>query len=448
MDTIREVSNNLKQLGGKCYLVGGSVIDFIKNRKITEYDVEVFGLSPSVIRDEVSKFGDVSTVGKTFGVVKLNNVMDFSVPRRENRIGAGHVDFDVDFDPHMSIKDAALRRNFTINSIYLDIDTLEIHDYYNGIKDLNDGILRHVSDKFGEDPLRVLIAMQLLSRKVKTVAPETLELCMSLKTQFNTISKERIYAEFNKLLLKGDNPGMGMQFLKDSGWIECFPELNVLIACKQKECWHPEGVVYSHVIQAVDNAAKVRHICPDDWMQAFMYGVLLHDVGKPLTTDENLRSHGHAEAGVDVAETFMRRLCDDADLIGKVKKIVKHHMTPWNLTDQHARICRWKRLHNEIRLDVIGLVARCDDAARNRNVMDPDPVHIICQELTLQFGDKPIAPVLMGRHLIAMGMTPGPSFKKLLKEGYDYQIETGETNPSVILSQLCANMTEKIMEGV
>ena len=179
-----------------------------------DFDIEVFDLSVAQIQAALSARFEIISVGASFGVIKVKDLpVDVSVPRRENRVGAGHKDFEVFPDSTLSPKEAASRRDFTFNAIGWDPVTGELLDDYNGEADLRAGVIRHVSDKFAEDPLRVLRAMQFAARFEFTVAPETVALCAQLHP--HDLPAERLLEEWSKLVLKGKKPSLGLKFLRE-----------------------------------------------------------------------------------------------------------------------------------------------------------------------------------------------------------------------------------------
>jgi tRNA nucleotidyltransferase (CCA-adding enzyme) len=420
----------LKAAGGRPFLIGGAVVDSLQGREIKDWDIEVFNLSLQDIEQTLTRAGfRVDAVGKSFGILKtqVNDLeIDISVPRRENKIGVGHTGFEVECDPNMTPKEAARRRDLTINSMYQNLETGEIIDPFNGLPDLERGILRATNEKtFREDPLRVLRIMQLLPRKGKKVAKETMELCQSMVEEFSELKAERVFAEFNKLLLKTDKPSLGLQFLADSGWVKHFPALANLIGCEQNKEWHPEGDVFEHTKRVIDIAAILKQDLPEDWHLPFMYGALLHDAGKPSTTLEDLTAHGHASAGVPVAGLFMCKLTTNVELINRVMAIVANHMDTGQLArDPNVKGAAWRRLHNRLRLDVCAAMSEADAFSRDTGDIE---ISSLPAEKAIEWfkklGEKPIPKVLMGRHLIEKGLTPGPEFGKILARAYEIQIE-------------------------
>jgi len=442
------IARRIEVAGGRSFLVGGAVVDLVRGATPKDWDIEVFNLS---IDDLVKLLSDLAPneVGKAFGILKLSKEkcggvdIDINVPRRDNNTGVGHKDFSCVMDPRMTPREAARRRDFTINSLSVDLTAGVIIDPFGGMSDLSNGILRATDpERFVEDPLRGLRAMQLLPRKAKSVDPGTMTLIRGMADSFPHLPKERVKEEWKKLLMKAEKPSIGLEFLRDSGWIKWFPELEALIGCGQNPDWHPEGDVWIHSMEVVDSAAWVRDnkTLPDGWLTPFMFGTLLHDVGKPSTTvfpemvesgdapKEMLwRARGHDRAGMSPAKEFLERLGAGKKITERAVAIVGQHMQGWYLVDGEARTPAWKRLHNRLRLDVLGWMSRCDYCGRpTRHIWDPDIDHAVadrCWDHFDEFGEDPIKPLLMGRHLVAAGLRPGPKFGQILEAAYEAQLE-------------------------
>ncbi len=208
--------------GGKPIVVGGSVRDYFLKIPCSDYDVEVYGIGNLEDLETILKnFGTVDFVGKSFGILKLsieNTIYDFSFPRTENKIGIGHKKFEVSIDSDLSFEEASQRRDFTINSIGFDYIKKEFLDPFSGIKDIENKLLKHIDDKsFIEDPLRVYRAVQFCGRFLLTIDKNTKKLCDSLvkSEDFKTLSKERIFNEYEKLLLHSKKPSIGLEFLSE-----------------------------------------------------------------------------------------------------------------------------------------------------------------------------------------------------------------------------------------
>ena len=416
------IKKAIKNVGGKGYFVGGVVIDKIQGRQPKDIDIEVFGVDIQSLKESFKDIGfKVDCVGDSFGVLKVKdkkNEYDISIPRQENRIGVGHTDFEITCDPSMTIKEASKRRDLTINSLYMDIETNEIIDCWNGLQHLEEGRIKATNEEtFREDPLRVLRIMQLLPRKGKFVDSGTLDLCRDIKDTFSTIKPERVYYEFVKLL-GSSKPSLGLQFLKDSGWLVHFPELNNLVGCPQNPKHHPEGDVFKHTKIVVDKASEIKSNLPIEWHLPFMFGALLHDVGKPYVTDPNkLTAYRHESVGVEHAVKFMGRVSNNSKLISKVSKIVRHHMDPWAYFNNNAREFKWKKLHGIIRLDVLAYFS-CADHSSGKS----DGTFDFTMDLFNKYGEDPIEPLVSGKDLVALGVKPGVLLGKMLGDLYEVQI--------------------------
>jgi len=430
----------IEKQGGVAMLIGGAVIDSIQGLPIKDVDIEVYGLSYAELVVLIERLGlPCNLVGKSFGVIKttIDRIeIDVSIPRKENKVGIGHKGFQITLDGQMTPAEAGKRRDLTINSMYQNLHNGEIVDPFNGLEDLKKGIIKATSeDTFVEDPLRILRIMQLLPRKGKKVDKGTMELCQSMVNTFPELPKERVFVEWEKLLLKADEPSLGLEFLRDSGWLINFPELNDLIGCPQNPIWHPEGDVWIHTKMVLDNAAKLRDQIPDDWKLAYMFGALLHDIGKPSTTTPDLKAHGHDTAGIEISETFLRRITNDKDLIYKVTTIVGLHMRPGQLFRSEAKEPAWKRLHNKCRLDILGWQSKADSAGRTGRdvILDVHETSEKCFELFEKFGKTKIEPLVLGRDLMALGISPSKEFKWILDSCYEKQLD-GLTKEEIIAS--------------
>lgn len=206
------------------YIVGGSVRDsLISGAAPKDIDIEVFGVdSMDQLETTLRKNRyRVDSVGKSFGVLKLQlpsgEDIDISLPRRDSKVGDGHRGFEVEVDPSLSLEDAAGRRDFTINSLYYAHGDKVIRDPFGGVKDWDQGQLRHINEHFGEDPLRVIRGVQFAARFSMKIAPETVELSRSMRHEFANLSDDRIQTEFEKFFVKG-NLSQGFAALRQTQW--------------------------------------------------------------------------------------------------------------------------------------------------------------------------------------------------------------------------------------
>lgn len=449
---IQIVSRRVAASGGRANLVGGAVVDLLQGGLPKDWDIEIFGMSFSQISEVFSDFHP-DLVGRAFGVVKIcpNGVdVDLCVPRKDNHVGAGHTDVECLLDPRMTTTEAARRRDFTINARAIDLATGELIDPFGGLADLAAGVLRATDPAFFvQDPLRGLRAVQLISRKAQIVDPGTFELIRQMSRACSALPKERLWGEFQKLLLKGSRPSRGLELFRATGWIDHFPELTALVGCGQHPEWCPEGDVWTHSCLAADAAASVRELIPEAQREAFVFGVWLHDIGKPVVTvtpemvargespaDRLWSAHGHDAAGIPLAERLLRRLTDSTRTIRLATELVGQHMQPHNLTSGGAGHGAFLRLHRKLAavggdLVLLGRVCQCDSCATAapafpRRIVQgtPDWEHRTSErmfEVAEVFHQTPTEPVVLGRDLLARGFRPGPEVGVLLKRAREIQ---------------------------
>lgn len=434
--TLEKVLTTIGNAGGKALLMGGCVRDSVLGLPAKDIDVEVYNLSPTQLVAALSKHFQIDHVGASFGVLKIQGApIDISVPRRESRKPANisgakskpHKDFEIQAAPDLPLREATRRRDFTINSIGFDPDSGEIIDPWNGVADLRRKILRHTSEQFVEDPLRVLRGMQFAARFELTPTSETVELCRTLSIE--GLARERLFDEWQKLLLRGVKPSFGLRFLADCGWIQFFPELAVLIGCAQEPEWHPEGDVWIHTLHCLDAFAAERI---GDSTEDLIVGlaVLCHDLGKPATTTfegGRIRSYGHDLAGEAPTRSFLARLTNSADLVEAVVPLVVTHLRPQELFDSNAGDSAVRRLARRVqRIDRLVRVARADRMGRPPLRFDGFPAGewLLERARAMDIANQAPKHIVLGRHLIELGLTPGKDFKRLLDACYEAQLDS------------------------
>ncbi|KKL05843.1 hypothetical protein LCGC14_2601960, partial [marine sediment metagenome] len=252
----------LIERGAQVYLAGGAVRDYVMGTGVSkDLDFEVYGLQPNDLESILGQAGVVQAVGKSFGVYLLVGTTnaEFALPRRENKQGRGHKGFMVEFDPTLSTYEATLRRDFTMNSMLLDMEDGYITDHHGGAVDIQKKRLRATSYAFKEDPLRVLRGMQFISRFNLRASMMTLLYSRQMLAEASTLSKQRLWWEWYKWGTLGIELGKGLEFLRDTDWITLWPMLEELKGVEQDPGWHPEGDVWDHTKVVVDNAKFFAH---------------------------------------------------------------------------------------------------------------------------------------------------------------------------------------------
>ena len=427
----RDVCDRVRRLvgdaGGSALFVGGGVRDAVLGKISRDIDIEVYGIEPGTLEELLRSQFRLSLVGEAFGVIKLHGVpVDVSLPRRESKSGLGHKGFHVAADPGMSFREAAMRRDFTINAMGWDPGTGEVLDHYGGQADLHARILRHTSDQFGEDPLRVLRGMQFVARFELTPAPETITMCRSLGLE--RLPGERMFEEWKKLILQGVRPSLGLEFLRETMWLRFFPELEALTCCPQEERWHPEGDVWTHTLHCMDAFAEDR--IGDDWEDLVVgLAVLCHDFGKPATTEldgDRVRSPGHEPAGEAPTRSFLGRLTAHRDLVTQVVPLVQCHMRVHELHRNRAGDAAIRRLARKVgRIDRVVRVDLADRKGRPPQAPGDSPAGTWLLERARALDVESAAPeaIVLGRHLIELGLEPGPHFGEILQQCYEAQLD-------------------------
>lgn len=438
-EKVLSLARVIHDAGGRALLVGGCVRDELMGKQPKDWDVEVYDLDVARVREILDQFGSVNVVGESFTVYKLGSDLDVSIPRRERKSGRGHKGFVIEGDPAMSVAEATRRRDFTINAILHDPLTGELIDLYEGQRDLEQRVLRAVSSEtFAEDSLRVLRAAQFAARFEFDVSAETVELCRGI--DLSDLPAERIWGEMEKLLLQAQHPSVGLEWLRKLGAIEkLFPEIQSLIGVPQDPEWHPEGDVFVHTKLVVDRARELIDDLSYPRQVTVMLAALAHDFGKPATTefiDGRLRSRGHEEAGVPPAESFLDRIkvhtLDGYNVRGQVIALVREHLKPGEFYKKRDEVGdgAFRRLARRCEPDLLYRVAKADSLGRNADWVPREQWYgaeaqewFIERTRELQVEQRPPDPLLLGRHLLELGVEPGPRMGEITRAVYEMQLD-------------------------
>lgn len=452
---LHKVVDAILAAGGDPYLVGGAVRDYlvegcVKNK---DFDIEVFNLDLDTLVAALRPLGRVNLVGKSFGVILLKcegYALDISLPRKESKQGRGHRGFIVNSDPNLQPEVAASRRDFTINALMYSFKNDKILDFFGGQQHLREGVLSHINEHFADDPLRVLRGFQFASR-FDLVAPQaTLELCRQLSDEYATLPKERVWNEWFKWATVGKKPSRGLKFLRDSGWINHYPEIANLQGCEQNPEWHPEGDVFVHTCHVVDAAAEIadRENLWGGTLEAkkpetkrlgldraqLLFGALCHDFGKPETTvwapdgrgtpgTECWRSPAHDKAGVAYTLTFLENIGSPGILKTRVPILVKEHLAHAGASTSRA-IKRLVRRLGDITLKELAYVIEADASGRppKPKGLPPHVQEMMQRAETLNIVEETVKPLVTGKLLLQHKLAkPGPEMGKLLAKAMDAQ---------------------------
>ncbi len=443
----RRVALRVGRAGGRALIVGGYVRDRMLGLDETgEPDLEVFGLTTRQLERVLRPLGRPHRVGRAFPVLRIGALgLEIGLPRRESKTGPGHLGFDAVADPHLSFRAAAQRRDLTLNAMGLDPLTGEFLDPFAGAGDLEAGIMRATDPaRFPEDPLRGLRVAAFAARFGFTADEELTRLCAGL--DLSELSQERVHDELLKILLSR-TPSVGFRFLARSGLVRFLPEVAALAGVPQDPEHHPEGDVFEHTMRVLDQAAR-RPVDPDT-RAAFQFAALCHDFGKPATTrvreNGRITSWGHDAEGARIARGFLERLRAPQAVVGVVEALVRRHLAPALFPRQDAGPGAYRRLARELaaagatlemllELSTADRLGRGTDAARSGRFPEGEAFRMRAEEAGVFRNPAPDA--VLGRHLIARNIPPGPGMGRLLERSREIQDRTGETDAERILDQV------------
>ncbi len=442
--------------GADLYEVGGPVRDRLMGRTSKDRDLLCRKLSPETIVKTLRPFGKVATVGKSFGVIKFTPrhepafEIDIALPRREHSTGVGHRDFDVCFDPELSVEEDLGRRDFTINAMALRLADGTIIDPHGGRKDLADGVLRQVFDRaFEEDPLRLVRAIQFTARFGLTIEASTWEAMQRHAPLIGTVSSERISMELTKLM-QAPKPSVGFTLMRDCGLLEgILPELSALVGIEQDK--QPGDDVFAHTMRVLD-AARSDEAIEGRGNLELVFAALLHDIGKKRTARYHAPSKrvvffGHQIVSQRLARRWMERMKLTSSGIDtkEILTLIEHHMfeTKAHYTDRAIRRFVAKigpeRIEKLIDLRI----------ADNRGGKHPNGIkgvlrlrRRIREEMAKKppFGPKDLA--VNGSDLMELGLAEGPAIGIVLHALVECVLDEPERNTRDELLALARQLSE------
>ena len=426
----KQIAQLVKEKGGRTFYVGGYVRDKLLNIENKDVDIEIHGINEEQLIDILKQVGEPISYGKSFGIYSLKGYdIDIALPRSEKAIGKGHKDFKIDLDPFIGYKQAARRRDITINALMQDVLTDEILDYYNGLSDLKNKIIRQVdSSTFIEDPLRVLRVAQFASRFEFEVAQETIELCKTIDLTY--LTKERVEEELRKCLLKGKKPSIFFDTLNKMDQLDYwFKEIKELINIKQDPIYHPEGNVYIHTMQVIDRAVKYRDKCK---AYEFMLLCLTHDFGKIICSENingRIHAYEHETKGLPIIEEFIRRITNRKEVITYLKNMVPLHMLPNKCASDNSRIKKTNKMfYNAIEPKDLIYFSYCDRGNEDNSIY----LNQRYEEYKLMMQK----PYVTGNDLIEAGIKQDKNFHELLE--YATKLRLAKVDKEDALKQVLA----------
>jgi len=438
---LERIVRELRESGFPAVVVGGSVRDALLGLAPKDIDIEVYSISYDQLAAFLATRGRVDQVGKSFGVVKFTEsgaaTYDFSIPRRDSKTGPAHRDFRAEFDASITPREAASRRDFTINAMSFDPLTGEVWDFFGGQVDLNNRVLRATSDAFSEDPLRVLRGMQFACRFDLTVDAATAAMSRSIASEYATLARERVAEEFLKWAVKSPHPGRIGEYLQATGWIVHFPEIQNLFGVPQDPEWHPEGDVGVHTMHVLNQAARIAErdaLAPDD-RAVLLFAALAHDFAKPATTELRERdgrvrwtSWGHEPAGGPMARAFLERIGIKASIVDQVVKLVESHLAHHSIgREVTPRAVR--RLAMRLAPASIAQLVRVIEAdASGRPPLEPGvppaAQRLLAAAESEAVDARPQPPLILGRHVLPyFDDRPGIHIGEVTTAAYEAQAD-------------------------
>ena len=406
-----KIANDIREAGGRAYLVGGWVRDALLGKSCRDYDVEVYDMAQDALVPILSKYGRTNLVGKAFGVIHLamkGLSLDFSFPRTESKVGYGHRGFVVHTDEKLSFKEAALRRDFTINAMGMELPDLTLCDPYGGIDDLKTHTLRHVGPAFAEDSLRILRGVQFASRFGCTLAPSTVELCRTLS--LDDLSVERLFEEFKKWLLKPGKPSLGLRAFLDIKLDEYFPEIRPF-----ENSWDTLGAVLDNMAALRDSCLAENKPCSLSEAQTmeFAFAALLA---------------GSAESSLK----FLERITNEVHLLKVVPPLLKsfREIAP-AIVDEAPAL---RRLAVKLGgLKLLCLLVQC--APREFFAADRDFSEKLWRAAAeYDLLEAAPQPYLTGKMLMDLGVKPGKQMGDIIKASFELQLDGKIANAEAALA--------------
>ncbi len=415
----KAISEIIKK-GGRPHLIGGAVRDHLLGVESKDLDIEIFGLTADELIKALEHVGKPNIDDRKFGVIRLDCELDeaveFSLPRKDN---IGDRGFGGIF-PNLSNREASLRRDFTFNAISRNLATGKLVDPLNGLVDLKSRTIRHCDTRFfSEDPLRAIRGFRFAGLLDAVVAPETAPIIRELVPAVKKLTGDAMWSEFEKWASRSIEPSMGLRFMVDTGLIEAFPEIEALIGCRQDDKWHPEGDVFEHTCHVVDAAAGHGVVV--------VLAALCHDFGKPQTTVKNevgrWISPNHSQAGEAPTRSFLARIGAPKKVTEQVVALVLDHMVHIGNGEVSKRQARrlLVRLGDTSPSDLFKVI----EADHSGRPPLPDGLPDRARELSALCDEvaNEVKPIVLGRHLIDLGIPPGPHFGPILKQAFEAQLD-------------------------
>jgi len=434
------------------YLVGGAVRDLLLGRAHLKLDLDYIatGMDEDGLLAMLSGIGRADLVGRSFGVIKFRTpegmTVDIALPRSEVSTGPGHRDFRVVSDPGMPVSSDLARRDYTVNSMALDLSDFSLVDPLGGADDLARKILRvNRETSFVEDPLRIMRGVQFMARFGLEAEPGTRARMEKDRDLLVTVSKERIRDELNKMMLLSDRPSTGFIFMHETGILPLvIPELDVTWGVEQNE-YHPDDV-FHHSVKSCDLAEKELLI---------RWCTLLHDLGKPkMKTELDGRTvfHRHEEESARLAGEILTRLVFPVSFVNSAVHLISHHM--FLITDEwsDSAVRRFVARVGTGSIEDLFEIRKADGASRGDGRIGEEVEYsrkriekVIMEEAAFKRSDL----ALTGSDIMRItGIAPGPGIGRILDELLEAVLDHPEYNSREKLEQLAREIVDRKTGGL
>jgi tRNA nucleotidyltransferase/poly(A) polymerase len=441
--------------GRDVYAVGGYVRDHLRDDPSVDVDILIAHHTADEIIKKMEPHGKVDIVGKSFGVIKFTidkKTYDIALPRKDRPKQTKvrkHKDFIISADPNLPLAQDLERRDFRCNSIAVRLADGKVFDPFEGQKSIEEKKIKLTNPRaFPDDPLRVLRAARFAS--VLDFALDSEIYTIAKDIDLSGISVERIKEELFKILLHSPQPSSGLEELFKLGALrQLLPELYELTLCIQDSVFHPEKDVFghhtawAHTLIAVDQAKRLtdRYRLEENKSLALILAALFHDVGKSEMTQWEFKkgrmvitSNGHDIASAKISKKILTRLkiysLNNYNLKKMIPSLIKCHHRTSELWQNREVVT--KKAFNRLAADVDGEIEllvyldAADRAGRKKKPiqgLDREGRWLLQKFEELNVSRETIQPLVMGRDLIELGISPGPQMGKFLKTLYHKQLD-------------------------
>ncbi len=414
-DTATQIVRRLQEAGFEAFWVGGCVRDFLLGREAQDFDI-----ASNAKPDQVEAlFPKTIPVGKQFGVmIVVENDHQFQVAafRAEADYKDGRRPEQVRF---ADAREDAIRRDFTVNGLFFDPITNQLHDWVGGENDLRAKIIRTIGspeERFGEDHLRLLRAIRFAAQLGFEIETGTWRAVQANAEKITRVSAERIRDELVKLFAP-PHAARGLDLLRDSGLMDhVLPELVATVTCEQSPDYHPEGSVFNHLRLML---AQLPNPLPSE---SLPWAVLLHDIAKPQTAkrgeDGAIHFYEHEKIGAEMAEQILTRLKFPRKQTDEIVEAVRHHMQFKDAPHMRKATLRRMILRPTFPLELELHRLDCLGSHRRLDIYD----FVRAQQVEFHQTPELHPPLLTGADLIALGMKPSPQLGALLHELREKQL--------------------------